>query len=257
MNKLTDINQVHGLFVSVQVDLENTGQSDQLNTYPRIDALTYLAGKQKKFTGDSYIDQIERNAIYLMEGVKVLNQTIAKYLHAGFPVLETHKLEEYILATRVNLPREIAHFQIAYLRAGCMSCPYHDLHYRVDNLRTIRNSGRRDEYIEEIEFAYIYYQTHYILSQGFLRYYLHRKILARIASSLSYDSVLSAVESRMTSITAVSANLIDLSAGMEIDSQGNLSFLSEEEIIQNQKNQKKKKWKEIWGEEFEKIRKDL
>jgi len=248
LDKFRDISYVHGLLEEVRKVFKSEGQSNRLNTYPKKKALTNLARMQKKFSDREYIDNLEKSVIYYQEVTYALNEVIGNYLHHGSPDWNGLQVKDIAEPAVQKILKEIVLCQLRFLNSGCHGCTYHHLHRRIANMKKLRDEGH-PEYLEEIEYSFIFYSIHFELNKIFLGEFLSEYYLAGVGSSLDAFQVLSAVESRMKMITATTSGAINL--GIDIDKDGNLRFLSEEELSM-QKNQKKT-WRDYWGADFNEI----
>lgn len=252
LKKFDDISFVHGLLVEVQKVFEEEDQSDRLYTYPRRRALTNLAKMQKRLSEDNYVDKLEKVVIYYLEGALAMNIVIANYLYKGVPSWDGIQVRNFKDKTCQNKLERVVSSQLKFLRHSCGGCPYHHLHKHIANMKMMKDAGQVD-YLEEIEYSFVFYSIHLDLNQIILSEFLPENYLAGVASLLGATKVLNAVGSRMKMITAVSAGITNL--GVDVDKDGDLRFLSEEELYQ--KTQAKKNWRDFWGSEFDQINKRL
>jgi len=248
MNKFTEIGYIHGLLTEVQQVLESEGESDRLYSYPLRNGLTEMAKIHKQLSGKKYIDRIERSVIYYIEGTHALNEAIANYLYCGRPLWNGVQIRDFSNNSFQELLSELVNSQVNFINAGCNGCSFHQYHQKFSNLKKMKKNAQKD-YLEEIEYSFIFYFVHLELNKIFLSEFLPEYYLAGVASLLGEVNVINAVSSRTKMITALASGTMDL--GIDMDENGNLRTLSQEELAR--KFQKKRTWRDFWGSEFDKI----
>jgi hypothetical protein len=144
----------------------------------------FVRQKQQEFRGDAYLDQIEKNAIYLREGTYALNRAIVRYLSQGEPILRPEEVADFVLQTRVLQPKQTTIHHLSFLREGCTGCPVHNDHSPYEALRQMRLSGDWSKYIDELEFCCKYFQASYVVSQLYLTAFLDNHELAGSAGQI-------------------------------------------------------------------------
>lgn len=251
LDKFNDISYVHGLLVEVQKVFDQEGQSDRIYEIPRRRALTKLAKMNKKLSGDSYIDQLEKFVIYYTEGSIALNTVIANYLFKGTPDWEGVRVSSFKEKAFQDELKKILSSQIHFLHHGCSGCSFHRHHQHITNMKKLKESVQ-SVYLEEIEYSFVFYSIHLDINKIILREFLPEKYLAGVASLLGINKVLNAVNSRMNMIVAASAGII--SFGIELDKNEDLVFFSDDELSEKVQQ---KNWRSYWGKEFDQIYRSL
>ena len=109
-------------------------------------ALNWLAKKRTTHSGDAYLDQLEKNAIYLRESASACNLATAMYLYGGQPILQTDEQVMSFVSAQREVGQEMARLQLKFLRSGCGGCEIHARHEMWANYRQMRNQPNRDLY---------------------------------------------------------------------------------------------------------------
>jgi len=242
-----DIGQIRYLFEMLALELEKQHGYEQISSTVRTTALEWLAEKQRDYKGDAYLDQIERNAVYLGEGTSAVSFASAVYLCEGQPILRSQdEIFHFVFETRTEMPQAIMPFQVNFIRFGCNGCPVHDQHQRWAGLQRLRRMANRADYIEELEFSCIYYQMTYLVGQSFLSTLLANYDLAGIAAMIPLDQVFTVTEQCVRMRTDLWGGLKRLTSLPVFDKMGNLTGWEQQQIDPYPK------WRDIWGKEFAK-----
>jgi hypothetical protein len=157
----------------------------------------YIQKKRQDYHGSDYLDQIEKNAIYLSEGTLAVSAAILKFLADGRPTLRAEEVNHFVLETRLTHAQEATPFHLKYLRDDCDECPVHSGHLRYQNWRKLRSSGDQSKYIDELEYSCKYYQATYVLAQQFLSSFLLNPGLAGSARQISRDDIAAVIGERI------------------------------------------------------------
>ena len=133
--------------------------SDQDTTVKK-QVRSWLREKRRSYSGSAYLDQMERNAIYLFERVRMRNATSAFYLQTGQPTVNNQEQAiNYMRALEIEEAQEGARAHIQYVRTGtCPGCSHHGDHHRYAAYRKLRQTGSLSEYLDTVEFDAVYYQ---------------------------------------------------------------------------------------------------
>jgi hypothetical protein len=127
---------------------------------------SYLDDKRKNFSGLAYIDQLDKNYVYLERCVATMGVHVNLFLlgQERAPIEEgvSLVLNSFRLSTRDEVA---AHMR--YLAFGCDHCAFHSDHSRYTKLRELRLSNI-DDYVDEIEFGCSYYKICLTLTQNSL-----------------------------------------------------------------------------------------
>jgi len=166
-------------------------------------AKEYILEKRRDHRGDAYLDQLEKNSIYLSEGTYALCVAIAQYLAAGTPRLSQNQIMSYVLQTRMTQPQQSTPYHLNFLRQGCAGCPVHKDHGRYAELRELRLSGNQSEYLNELELACKYGQASFTLSQLFLAAFLQDHSLAASAKDIRIPNLLDVALERVGNWTHI------------------------------------------------------
>lgn len=226
----THPNQVAHLMAMMLRHIEESPDYERITSSWVDVALQYLAEKQAMYQGSSYVEQIEKNAVYLLECSTVFVSTIAEYLCIGKPVLGESHIPFFVRSLRQQ-GLEMAEWQLAFIRTGCNGCPVHSRHGIWESLRTMRRTASKESYIEELEFTYIYHQMMFMISQTFLEAFLKSSRLAGSASTLAIDTLYATVEKQVRFRVALWSGLV----------RPEVQRLA------------KPTWRDVWGDRFDRI----
>lgn len=159
---LQNPDQVHLLFDQIGGEIY-----DKKGKQVKDEVKWWLNSKRQSFSGQAYLDQIEKNAVYLSESTHALCHAITKYLSTGEPIIPRDQVAAYTQYTRINPSQYSQPYHLNYLRNGCMGCPVHSEHKRYAGWRELRLAGNWSTYIEEMEFSYQFFQATCIVSQSY------------------------------------------------------------------------------------------
>lgn len=240
---LNDLNQVRALVDMLAVAMEDAnGQqfiSKMLET-----GLKWLATKQRDYKGDAYFEQIEKNAVYLQEAAMACDRAFAIFICRGEPILTTNEQISFYVQTQRVAAQETMPLHLSFIRSGCSGCSAHEKHNLYISYQTMRKDKNRAAYIEELEFACIYYQVMFIASQYFLTGILRNPDHAGIARKLSPDQVATIIDERIGIRTQLWSGLVEITTAQNIPN-----------MMQNAPA--KKPWRQIWGDKFDWIARKL
>lgn len=121
---------------------------------------SWLREKRRSYSGSAYLDQMERNAIYLFERVRLRNATSVLYLRTGEPVVDSEEQAiQYMRILEIEEAQERARAHTEYVRTGtCSGCAMHQDHQTYSQYVRLRQAGNLSEYLETVEFDAVYYQ---------------------------------------------------------------------------------------------------
>jgi hypothetical protein len=171
-----------------------TKVGEQINSF----CSRWLAEKQQSYRGDGYLEQLEKNVIYLQEGTRAVVQAIAHYLFTGEPLLRPEEIQEFDLSVRTTRSLLTTPYHLAYLRNDCTGCPVHDEHYRYLGLRKMRVCGDLVKYIDELEFCCRYFQATYMIGQNYLMAFLNDHALAGSTQLIPDEELMQIINERVT-----------------------------------------------------------
>lgn len=123
----------------------------------------YMEEKKQAFTGLAYLEQLEKNYVYLERCVGAMVDHANLFLLGHEKAPKANDVDSVIDAIRLTTQAEtVAH--INYLKLGCTGCKYHENHAQYFQLRKIRLKDTR-AYLDEIEFGCHFFQAKSTLSQ--------------------------------------------------------------------------------------------
>jgi len=205
--------------------------------------LRWLANKQATYSGEAYFDQLERNAVYLRESASIFNGATAIYLYEGTPILQTEEEITSFVFSQRQFAQEVAQMQLKFLRSGCNGCEIHSWHGKWAGFKEMRGQPNRSAYLEELEFACIYFQSMFIASQYFLRVFLQNHSLASSCQLLNPKDLGPTTEQRVEIWTNFWTELM-IFPKVNWDKNNVPSFAPLEVPS------KRPAWREIWGDRF-------
>ncbi len=143
----------------------------------------HLVEKQSQFSGEEYLSQIEKNAVYFIVGTWGISTFIATFLIGeGTAANDVPKpksgepwSEEQIQALSTYLRflgKKEQSSHLAFIRYACDGCEFHVKHWMFESWRRMRQHGKLSAYIDEMEFSYLYYRWDLTVAQLILRGYL-------------------------------------------------------------------------------------
>ena len=125
--------------------------------------VAYMEEKKQEFSGAVYLEQLEKNYVYLDRCVAAIVNHANRFLLGWEEAPRTNNLESVIDAIRLTTQEESA-THISYLKSGCHGCKYHENHALFSELRELRLRDLR-AYLDEIEFGCRFYKAKSMLSQ--------------------------------------------------------------------------------------------
>jgi|MTBAKSStandDraft_1061840.scaffolds.fasta_scaffold06877_4 hypothetical protein len=160
---------------------------DAIGGYSKFGQLTetWLASKKLNYSGSSYHEQIEKNAVYLIEGSSCLRGAITKYLIAGEPRLQESQIQSYIDQVSIQAPLQLSPDLVSYIRGYLAERPMTVSNWDWDKLRHMRQSISPSEYLQELELLCRIFQTASNLTTQVLRLFIHpANSMAGVAANL-------------------------------------------------------------------------
>lgn len=191
--KLHTVRQLRGHLDQVANHLLSQGAAKHVRGV----VATSFMEKKRNFSGDAYVQQIEKNAIYLREGTQALILAMVKFMWKGEPRLRPQKVADFVNATRIIAAQQSMPYHLAYLQKGCVTCPVHDEHRFYQGWRNMRLAGDRSAYLNEMEFSYKFYQATYVVAQLFLDTLLRNRQYAKAAKEMSPSELFESIEERV------------------------------------------------------------
>lgn len=182
--------QIEGVFLQLDVQGESVAEG----------ARSSLREKQQSYSGPDYLAQLEKNAVYLRERAQLTNGASAHYLSSGQPIVQSEQ-EAWAYATTVGIPsaREAATLHLSYIRTGdCSGCEVCHKHSDYVGMRDLRQEGEWDQYLHEVEFAYVYSQGLLMTAECLLGTLLMNRQFAAIARGVQPSETAAVIEERVT-----------------------------------------------------------
>ena len=136
-------------------------------------AYNMLAQKKNDFLLDqeNFIRQMEKNIIYSAEGTMDVLKAIGVYIESDYRQLRDQPAEDIVKFVQ-NVPaiesRARTEAHLDYLYDKCSGCKYHDQHTEYEDLKTLKVAGDNQQYIDELEFNYIYHQVQNMIVKQYL-----------------------------------------------------------------------------------------
>jgi hypothetical protein len=243
---VSTLDELSLLFDTIANQAFEENSQDSLGSGVLNKALNWLAKKQATYTGDAYFEQLEKNAVYFRESALVCNGATATYLHDGTPILQTEEQVTSFVLSQREFGRAVTLLQLQFLRSGCDGCEIHSWHGKWANFKQLRSQPNRSAYLEELEFASIYFHSMFTASQYFLTIFLQNHNLARICQLLNPKDVGPTTEQRVELWTSF---WIGLTIFPKVTwDKNNVPSFAPLEVPS-----KRRAWREIWGEEYERI----
>jgi hypothetical protein len=157
----------------------------------------FLSQKQQQYSGSAYLDQLEKNVIYLCEGTHNINLAMATYLVQGKPLLDPSAIPPFVEFIRIEQAQKAMPFHWNFVHEGCNSCLVHNDHQKYMALRCLRLAGMGEGYLEELEFSYQYFQATYMVSQNYLSAFLQNHEFASCARLIPFPEAEIVVNERV------------------------------------------------------------
>lgn len=160
---------------------------------------TWLREKRRLYSGSAYLDQMERNAIYLFERIRLRNATCTLYLRTGEPVVDSQEQAiQYMNTLEIEEAQQRARAHTQYVRTGaCSGCAVHDDHQIYSQYLRLRKSGNPSKYLETVEFDAVYYQGLLITAGMLLTSLLINPQFGASAGQVPYGEIQMAVRERV------------------------------------------------------------
>jgi hypothetical protein len=134
--------------------------------YIKRSASSYIEEKKQGYAGLAYLEQLEKNYIYLDRCIVALIDHINSYLLGQENAPIKDKVDVVLNEIRLGTRSEAA-AHMKYLAFGCDGCDYHADHVRYSKVRDLRLRDMK-AYVEEMEFGCFFYKASLTLSQAFL-----------------------------------------------------------------------------------------
>jgi hypothetical protein len=155
-----------------------------------------LAQKQEAFSGQAYLDQLEKNVIYMDVLAMRFRIVTAKYLCMGEPILSLQEIEPYVKSTCVKPALGASFLHLKFIREGCPGCDVHFHHGRYSWMLELRQSGDWSKYLEKLERSYIGSQAVKRVAEILLRVLLENHQFSGMARNIPYRETLDVIDNR-------------------------------------------------------------
>lgn len=188
-----DIAQIRTFFDKTGNVLSQRGDQELL----RSEVNRYFQTKKQQYAGKAYLDQIEKNAIYLREGTRDMSLEIATYLHKGKPKLKPQDIRKYLDGLKPTRAQSVVPHHLNYLHGTCRGCKVHREHDEYLSLRDLYLNGELAQYLDEIEFCYQHYQATYIYARWMLAGFLENPQYAGAAKRIQLSELATVSEERV------------------------------------------------------------
>jgi hypothetical protein len=153
--------------------------------------------KRKQYPSSAYVDQIEKNAVYLYEVTMTINAAIIEYLSQGRPILPREQVPAFVKDTAIMRPQQTMLLHLNFIRHGCSGCQVHEEHTRYIPFPKLLLAGDLANYMKEMEYAYVYFQASCIATQQCLTVLLQNHNLAGSGQLISLAELVEVVEERI------------------------------------------------------------
>lgn len=149
-------------YTAVKAEVNWLWNEAKLEEPVRVTTQRYMFQKKQSFSGKQYIDQIEKNAVYLGERTAVTLLLLAGYYHGSFP--KQTGMADSIMAISIRNGQSSAESVLAFLWGKKSRIDDYFSYLDYHKLRELRKSSFSDQYLSEIEFACLWVQTHLVIS---------------------------------------------------------------------------------------------
>ena len=214
-------------------------------------ALQWLAKKQAQFSGAAYVDQLEKNSVYFRESAVVCDFATAEYLHDGKPLLQLDQVRQFVNNQKA-LSQATTRDHLKFVREGCGQCGSHWRHPQWQWMKDMRARQDHWAYLELLEYSSIVYCANYTTSEQFLLAFLQNRQLAGAARNAAMKDVWNVADDRSLIWASIWSNTLKLNAQMKWDDK-----LAEWHFTPEPVPSKRPHWREIWGERFDAIARNL
>lgn len=147
------------------LSIANVGENNR--EYLKQVATTYLEEKKKNYSGLAYIEQLDKNYVYLDRSILALADHFIMFLIGKAHAPKKDDVDAALTDIRLSVQDESA-AHMSYLVFGCNGCDHHSDHIIYQSLRELRLKDMT-AYVEEIEFGNYFFQAAQVLSRHCLR----------------------------------------------------------------------------------------
>lgn len=238
------------LFDSMANVLDETVGSDQMKALVLTDSLKWLAKKQAKFSGDAYLDQLERNTVYFRESAAVCDLALAHYLHDGEPMLPVDQVRPFVISQK-EISLSTSRDQMKFLREGCADCGSHWRHPLWQWMKEARQQLERGAYLELMEESSLLYCGNYTTSEQFLLAFLQNHQLGGVAREEGVKELWDLADNRSLVWASIWSGNMKVNMRWERDLHGVGQWVHEEPPA------KQPTWRDLWGDQFDAIARGL
>ncbi len=174
----------------------------------RSEAGTWLEDKKSKYSGNEYIKQLEKNAIYAVESVHVSLSSLVTFI-----ITEIDLSPEFInnhIGNGKKLARDKVGLHLNYLNDNCSSCVVHKDHERYVGLKDLKNSGDIEKYIDELEFWCLLYRAMQTFTISYISLFMSNTNKFKVFGGLDEEVIRREVEAYIKFYTNECIGNLDL-----------------------------------------------
>lgn len=171
------------------------------------EAEEYLNIKKQNYSGEEYLDQLEKNSIYQDVLSDEYCMFLAKYIINNDNNINYSSLDEIAYYVKKKC-LEMTKCHMDYLRFGCDNCNYHD-HKKFSNLKQLRLQNKK-KYIKELEFDIVYFRVKLHITSKLFETIIEgtsNKYMS-IASKLDIEEVFKEIDKFLNFFTALPLGLL-------------------------------------------------
>ncbi len=158
----------------------------------------WLISKRKTYSGDAYLDQLEKNAVYFVEATASSKRAIAQYFQEGKPQIKRDEIPSYVHYISVEIPKtEINDKLVAFIRGYIAEKPHQLSTTDWYKIRYLKQKAPQKDYIKDLELTCRIYQAATILADMYLVTVLENPQSAGSCSNLSFAEVFGVINQRI------------------------------------------------------------
>lgn len=202
------------------IDMQIQGIFEQLGGAEVFDeqSLRWLEGKQRHFSGDDYLNELEKGAVFFAEATGSLQRAATRYLHAGEPSLEADKITAFVQHVERKVPLNTVYRPVlAYVRAQQADAPQQYSTWDWGRLRARRLFGVDAAYTRDLEMICRNFQTTTTVANMYLTMVLNTPELAGACAGMPVRWVFEVVANKIQTWTNYSIGAMVLALdGMDL-----------------------------------------
>lgn len=128
----------------------------------------WLEAKRSNYQGHAYVEQLEKNCIYLTESAASIQTYIVRYLRTGEPKLTKDQIHEFVEFTRIVYAQGVTPQILAFIYGQSDKLLPTASGFQWDKIRFLREEADSAIYIDELEFTCKLSQANSAVSQTLL-----------------------------------------------------------------------------------------